>query len=63
MCGTWFIRCRNDDDHYMNIFVCYLIRLFTTVGHFLDGHHLVIAHISGLLDNRNNNLLCFLKLI
>lgn len=29
--------------------VCYLVCLLAAVRHFLNGHHLIVAHISGLL--------------
>lgn len=35
--------------------VCYLICLLAAVGHLLNGHHLIVAHISGLMDVRKTN--------
>lgn len=38
----------------MSRFCCYLVCLLAAVGHFLDGHHLIVTHISGLLDDKHN---------
>lgn len=39
----------------MSQFCCYLVCLLAAVGHFLDCHHLIVAHISGLLDDKHNH--------
>lgn len=38
------------------ILVCYLICLLAAVGHLLNGHHLIIAHISGLMEDNNTDV-------
>ena len=35
-----------------------LTRLFATVGHFLDCHHLICFAISGLKGTKYNNITC-----
>lgn len=34
--------------------VCYLVCLLAAVRHFLNGHHLIVAHISGLLTTHTH---------
>lgn len=34
--------------------VCYLVCLLAAVRHFLNGHHLIVAHISGLLTTQTH---------
>lgn len=38
------------------ILVCYLICLLATVGHLLNGHHLIVTHISGLMEDNNTDV-------
>lgn len=35
--------------------VCYLVCLLAAVRHFLNSHHLIVAHISGLLTTHTHN--------
>lgn len=36
----------------MSQLFCYLVCLLAAVGHFLNGHHLIVPHISGLSDDK-----------
>lgn len=37
--------------------VCYLVCLLAAVRHFLNGHHLIVAHISGLLTTDTHTII------